>query len=156
MKFNPLNEPSDVKEDAKLNDTFNQFADLIRQYEQKNLSDKSIQYTNERIDEVNASGLNGKALRKLIRKVQFNVIRFIEKDSKIVPKNHYRRFWMLMGMSAFGVPIGMGISYILDGQIGNFGIGLPLGMGVGILLGSLMDKKAAKEGRQLAIEAKPY
>lgn len=155
MKIKPLNEPINLSEDAKLNDTFNQFAELIHAYEQKNLSDKSIQYTNERIDELNTSVLEGKARRKLLRKVQFNLIRFIEKDSKIVPKNYYRKFWINMGMAAFGIPIGYVFGLIVD-DFGLLAVGLPIGTGIGSILGAFMDKKAAKEGRQLAIESKPF
>jgi hypothetical protein len=32
------------------------------------------------------------------------------------------------------------------------GLGLPIGMGIGIAVGTVMDSKAAKEGRQLDID----
>ncbi len=41
-----------------------------------------------------------------------------------------------------------------EGRTGvpNFALGIPIGMGIGIAMGSGMDKKAFKEGRQLDIE----
>ena len=55
---------------------------------------------------------------------------------------------MVLGMSAFGIPMGVlfGLSI---GNMGMLGIGLPIGMAIGVGLGSSMDKKAYNEGRQL-------
>ena len=60
---------------------------------------------------------------------------------------------MVVGMSAFGLPIGVAIGLSI-GNIGLLGIGLPIGMGIGIIVGRLMDKKALAEGRQLDVEIK--
>ncbi|MDQ1162310.1 hypothetical protein QE422_002678 [Chryseobacterium sp. SORGH_AS 447] len=38
--------------------------------------------------------------------------------------------------------------------MGFIGIGLPIGMSIGIAVGTLMDKKAQTEGRQLDVEIK--
>lgn len=55
--------------------------------------------------------------------MELRILKLIEKELKLVPKNSYRNRWMAIGMSAFGVPIGAG-----------------------------MDKKAFEEGRQLDME----
>ena len=51
-------------------------------------------------------------------------------------------------MSAFGMPLGVAFSVALD-NFAFIGIGLPIGMSIGMALGAGMDKKAAKEGKQL-------
>ena len=75
----------------------------------------------------------------------------IEKEEKLVPKNAYRTRWMAIGMSVFGVPIGMAFGASL-GNMAFLAIGIPLGMAIGIAIGAGMDKKALEEGRQLDIE----
>ncbi len=75
----------------------------------------------------------------------------VTKELKLVTKNQYRNMWFILGMSAFGVPIGVAIGLAL-GNIAFLGIGFPFGMVIGALVGINMDKKAFKEGRQLDIE----
>ena len=76
-----------------------------------------------------------------------------EKELKIVPKNYYRNLWMVLGMSAFGLPLGVAFGLSL-GNIGLLAIGLPIGMAIGTLVGSKLDKKALESGKQLDIELK--
>ncbi|MFY8110592.1 MAG: hypothetical protein ACOVKP_01170 [Flavobacterium sp.] len=84
---------------------------------------------------------------------QTKIIKLLEKELKIVPKNYYRNLWSALGMSVFGLPMGAALGLSI-GNIGLLGIGLPIGMLIGMLVGSQMDKKAFQEGRQLAIEIK--
>ena len=58
-------------------------------------------------------------------------------------------------MSAFGIPIGLALG-ASQGNNGMLGAGLPIGMVIGIAVGSSLDKKAFKEGRQLDLEIKRY
>ena len=85
---------------------------------------------------------------KIIKKSYHRILSLIKKELGLVKKNHYRTLWMSLGMSIFGVPIGAGISVVLDNfaMIGAF---IPIGMGIGMALGTGMDSKAAKEGKQL-------
>ncbi len=77
----------------------------------------------------------------------------MEKELKIVPRNYYRTTWMVIGMAAFGIPMGAAFGASL-GNMAFIGIGLPIGMAIGISVGMGMDKKALKEGRQLDLEIK--
>jgi hypothetical protein len=60
---------------------------------------------------------------------------------------------MAIGMSAFGIPLGVAFGTSL-GNMGLLGIGIPIGMVIGMAIGSGMDKKAFEEGRQLDLEMK--
>jgi hypothetical protein len=60
---------------------------------------------------------------------------------------------MAIGMSAFGIPLGVAFGASL-GNMGLLGIGIPIGMVFGMAIGSGMDKKAIQEGRQLDLEMK--
>jgi hypothetical protein len=49
----------------------------------------------------------------------------------------------------------MGVAFGISlGNLGLLGLGLPIGMAVGVGVGSMMDKKALQEGRQLDFEVK--
>jgi len=72
----------------------------------------------------------------------------LEKEEGLVPKNHYQRLWLVLGMSAFGIPISV-LFDIATGNMGLLGVGLPIGMFIGLIFGKRLDKKAACENRQL-------
>jgi hypothetical protein len=81
------------------------------------------------------------------------LIKLIEKEVKLVPKNYYRNLWLTLGMAGFGIPIGVAFGASL-GNMAFIGVGLPIGLAFGIALGTGMDKKALAEGRQLDLEIK--
>jgi hypothetical protein len=117
------------------------------------LSQDIYKLINESIDILNSSRLSGAQLTKLIKQKQTAILKQVEKELKIVPKNYYRTLWMVIGMSAFGLPIGVAFGLSI-GNLGLLALGLPIGMGIGIAVGMSMDKKAMNEGRQLNIEIK--
>ena len=106
---------------------------------------------NKDIEELNNLPDTDKNLRSQVRKRQFRIVNLIEKELKIVTKNHYRNTWIALGMAAFGIPFGVALGASL-GNMAFIGIGLPIGMALGMALGSTMDKKAFDEGRQLDLE----
>ena len=92
-------------------------------------------------------------MTKIVKQKQSLIIKQVEKEHKIEPKNYYRTIWMILGMSGIGIPIGVAFGLSI-GNIGLLGIGLPIGMAIGLAIGASMDKKALNEGRQLDIEIK--
>ena len=116
---------------------------------QQDLTEIVIEKLNIEIDKINAASL--KKLNSQIRKSQFKMIQVLEKEQKLVPKNYYRKIWLVLGMSAFGLPLGVVFGFALD-NMAFLGIGLPIGMVIGMAFGAQMDKKAKKEGRQINME----
>ena len=106
---------------------------------------------NQDIERINSSSALNKELLRQVRSAELRILKLIEKEKKLVPKNAYRTRWMAIGMSVFGVPIGMGFGASL-GNMAFLAIGIPIGMSIGIAIGAGMDKKAKEEGRQLDIE----
>lgn len=153
MEIVELKENQNSSGDVKLGSTYTQFGDLLKELKRKELTPEIIEFVNRDVEEINASSLTGNGLRELVKRKQAKILKQLEKELKIVPKNHYRNLWLVLGMSAFGLPIGVGIGMAL-GNIGLLAIGLPIGMGIGVAAGSAMDKKAFNEGRQLDIEIK--
>lgn len=80
-------------------------------------------------------------MRKKIREKQTQIIRKVEKEQKIVPKNYYRNIWMAIGMAVFGIPLGVVFGMSL-GNMAFIGIGLSIGLTIGLGVGSEMDKKS--------------
>jgi len=151
MKLIRLNkiEPSNIK----ISNSIEQFNGLIKLLNDKILPLNIVENINADITELNSSQVVGNALSHLIKKKQKKIIRLTEKELKIVPKNYYRNLWMVLGMSTFGIPLGVVLGLSL-GNIGLLAIGLPIGMAAGMLLGSKLDKKALDSGKQLDIELK--
>ncbi|MCU0401853.1 MAG: hypothetical protein MUE75_12755 [Algoriphagus sp.] len=121
---------------------------LIADLRQRQIPENLIQTINSKIEEINSCSLSGKHLEKLMTTRTNELLKLLEKELKLVPKHHYRTLWMLMGMSSFGLPLGVVFGMSI-GNIGLLGVGLPIGMAIGIALGASLDEKARKEGRQL-------
>ncbi|AKP50568.1 hypothetical protein [Cyclobacterium amurskyense] len=151
MKINSLKPRPEISNKPKLQKVYTQFEKLIDELRIIVLPEKITVFINASIDELNL--ISNEKLRSQTKKKQSKIISLIEKELKIVPINHYRNTWMAIGMSAFGVPLGVALGASL-GNMGFIAIGLPIGMAIGLSVGTSMDKKAQEEGRQLNMEVK--
>lgn len=150
VTFQQLTERPDIAADPKLQKIYTEYSGLLRELAKKELPERLIASVNQDIAALNALS-NGSELGKAVRSRQRTLIKLLEKELKIVPKNYYRNLWMLLGMTAFGLPLGTAFGLSV-GNIGLLSLGLPVGMAIGMAVGMNMDKKALAEGRQLDIE----
>lgn len=146
-----LKETALKEESKKLKKRFDQFNLLIDEINKKEIPEELITSFNDMVQKLNQQQSSAKLLRINIRRTQTKLLKQVEKELKIVTKNHYRNTWMALGMSAFGIPMGVVFGSAMD-NMALLGIGLPIGMIIGMAIGDQMDKKAAKEGRQLDIQ----
>lgn len=153
MIYKKLELKAPFNEDKKLLERFENFNLLTQSLAEKEVPANIVNEINEGIEKLNNSEGNKIALLKEYRSFQNKTIRGLEKELKIVPLNHYRNMWMVLGMSAIGIPIGLVFGNMI-GNISLMGIGMPIGMGIGVLLGMMKDKKALKEGKQLSVGIK--
>ncbi len=121
---------------------------ILKELQERELSDSVIASINAQVDEVNAFSTSSLGLSTLITKKQAKILNILLKEYKIVPKGYYRNLWMVLGMSAFGVPFGVIFGLSLD-NMAFLGIGMPIGMALGMSMGIAMDQKAFKDNRQL-------
>lgn len=144
-----LKHRSSFETDNKASKRIELFVKLIDELKKRELPDAMVSFINDNIDTVN----NAQDIKflKAIQKAQTAIIGKLEKELKIVPQKYYQKFWMLIGMAAFGLPIGASFGLSL-GNMAFMGIGLPIGLAIGLALGSGMDKKAFEENRQLDVE----
>ena len=153
MEIKELTKRPSIDQNKKLINIYTQFNKLITELKKRKLTEEVVNSINNEVMEINSVSGSEKKLRKQIRKSQSNILKLIEKTLKIVTKNHYRNTWLAVGMTVFGIPIGVAFGTSL-GNMGLIGIGLPLGMAFGMVVGSNMDKKAFEDGRQINMEIK--
>lgn len=151
MEINKLKKRDGIDSNKKLTDLYVQFGKLLSELRKRDLPDKVVQSINTNIDLINPALETEEQWRKQLRKTQSDILRLIEKELKLVPKNHYRNIWLALGIAAFGVPLGVAFGTSL-GNMAFMGIGMAMGIPVGLAIGTGLDKKAADEGRQLDVE----
>ena len=153
MTIIELKERPNICSNTKLTNIYSQLGELLTELNKKELSQSTVETINQDIEELNASLLIEDKLRKLVKQKQTKILKQLEKEFKIVPKNYYRTLWLAVGMSAFGVPIGV-IFGLSVGNMGLLGIGLPIGMVIGMAVGAKLDQNALQAGKQLNLEIK--
>lgn len=145
----PLANREEVKQSEKLAKIYHKIQRLIEVLNTRTdippEVESSIQQEAALMDD--AEG-NPKELTKILNKGYTNSLTILRKEVGLVPKGYHRGKWMALGMAVWGIPIGMALSIPLD-NMGMLGAGIPIGMGIGIAVGSGMDQKAAKAGKQL-------
>lgn len=151
MKIKELNQKPAIDVSGKLKDAYMQFESLLVELRTKELPEWLVISINKDIEELNANAGSEKELRKIVMRKQKRIIESLEKDLKLVPKNYYRNLWVAVGMSVFGLPIGVAFGAAF-GNMAFLGIGLPIGLAIGAAVGARMDKKALEEGRQLDLD----
>jgi hypothetical protein len=102
----------------KTNRLYLQWQSLQGSLEGKKLSDKTKGIINQEVEAINLTSLTDKSLQNLLKVKQTFILSFLEKEEKLVPKNHYRKRWLAAGLAAFGVPLGV----IFGLSLGNMGL----------------------------------
>lgn len=133
-----------IDQDKRLTKAVLKMQNLIEALNKKETPEEVVSTINKDIRLLKPFSGTDKEVRKTIRRTHSKILKLVEKELKWVPKNHYRTTWLAIGLAAFGIPLGAAFS--------NLGLGIPLGIVFGMVVGSQMDKKAKKEGRQLDIE----
>lgn len=132
---------------------YKQLENLIKELKNRDLSEVILVRINKKIEVLNllfdSNSKNKTALK--IKETKNSIIKILEKELKLVPKNYYRNIWMVLGMSTFGIPLGVVLSLTIDNWA-FISIGIPIGMAIGMAYGASLDNKAEQENRQLILE----
>jgi len=151
MEINNLNKKPNPEQNKKLTKKVDYFEKLINEINKKDLPSEIVNSVNDEIKQLNSFSGSDKELLKLFRKVQSTILKLLEKELKLVTKNHYRNRWLAIGMAGLGIPIGAALGASV-GNMSLIGLGMILGMIFGITIGMGMDKKAKESGKQLDVE----
>lgn len=140
-----------ILENSKLNNAYTRLGDLLKELRKKDLPGSIVEDINTKIVVLNSVSGSEIELKKALKGTESEIIKLLEKELKMVIKNYYRNLWMVLGMAAFGVPLGVAFGLSI-GNMGMMAIGMPIGMAVGLGVGMSLDKKALEDGRQLDFE----
>jgi hypothetical protein len=151
MELKELKEIPGVEPFKRLIYKYDEFGRLIDLLKKRDLPAELVSTINQDIEGINSLSVANKELLKQVRIAELRILKLIEKEQKLVPKNTYRTRWMAIGMAGIGIPIGVAFG-ASQGNMAFLAIGIPIGMAIGIGIGTGMDKKAMEEGRQLDIE----
>lgn len=146
-----FNRPTSPRSLPKMERRFARLEKLLEEVRKKDLEEALVVKINQQVDSLNQISSSGGKMRKPIRRHHSKIIQLLEKEAKIVPRNYYTSLWMGIGMSAFGIPLGIAFGTAME-NMGLLGVGIPIGLGIGLAVGAGMDKKAKEEGRQLDVD----
>lgn len=113
------------------------FEDMNR----RQISTEEVDDLLKRLKSLLMSDLNSKQLFKL----KTALLQHLKQEHGLVTQNYYRNLWMVLGMSVFGMPIGLIFSLAID-NMAFIGTGLAIGMPIGMAIGGAKDKKALENG----------
>lgn len=153
MKIKEIKQRIGIKQHKELNASYAQFNNLLTELRQKELSHQTIGIINDGIDKINSTHATDKEWKKETKNTQMLILKHIEKEHKLVIKNHYRNIWLAVGMASFGIPVGVVLGTSLN-NMAFIGLGIPIGIGIGIAVGAGLDKRAFQDGRQIDWEMK--
>ena len=154
MEIIELEEKDNIVENAKLKRIYLQFEELLKELRKRELPQNIVESINLEIEDTNSTSHADKKLKKILKQKQTKIIKLLEKELKVVPKNYYRNLWTAMGIAVIGLPLGVLLGIIIANNSAYLGGGVSIGMVIGIGIGFEKDKKASKEGRQIDIEIK--
>jgi len=135
----------------KLEKRYGKFQKLIAEIQLKDIPEGTAKNINDKINALNLAASSDQKFSKNLRKTQQGIINTLLKEVKIVPKNYYRNLWLALGMTVFGIPLGVAFGAAQD-NMAFLGVGIPIGMAIGIGVGTAMDEQAKKKGKQLDID----
>ncbi len=150
MMIEKLKNRAELLHNKKYVNASSKIQDLIIALNKKEIPTDFISTINKDIKTLNLFFGTDKQVIKLTKKTTSKILKFVDSKLKLVSKNHHRNIGLVMGM-LFG-PI---VTLPFDG-FGYSGLGMILGLVVGIGIGTKLDEKAAKEGKQLDIEHVGY
>ncbi len=127
------------------------FGELLTALDKITLPDTAQEVVNQHIVTINSFEGGEKDYRKAMSAARYNILKYLEKEHKLVPKNHYQKTWLALGLAAFGIPLGAAMGAAL-GNMAFMGVGIAMGLPIGLAVGKGLDKKAKQEGRQFDYE----
>ena len=151
MQLNELNIHNPYPDDKKIADRLAQINLLINALREREIPESLANDLNKHLADLGALGGSPRVWQRTLRNSLHRMLNLVEKEIKLVPRHFYRTRWLAIGMTVFGVPLGVVFSTSI-GNMGFIGTGIPIGMAIGIAIGINMDNKAKEEGRQLDLD----
>ncbi len=138
MKITDTTRRPDVEQGTPLAAQYDSFEQMINEVQEKELPSPIITSINKEIIALNTFLDSDKELLEHLKKTQDSILKMLEPELDLKPKNRYRSLILVLGI---GVLAGF-TSSVLDFDLG---IGITLGMIVGLTIGIRLDNKASKK-----------
>ena len=124
--------------------------------DKKDLPSHELTSINEHIALINSFNGTEKELIQMLKKTYTNVLTFIDEQLELVPKHHFRALWILYASLAAAVlsSVFHSSGFMSIGALAS--VFLPISVLIGIFVGTYLDNRAKKEGRQIELELKEY
>jgi hypothetical protein len=147
--LNKLNELQPT-ENARLQKAHQQVTGLIAALDKREVPQDITEEINIIIANLNAGTGDEKQFARELNQAYQHILKLVQEKLNWVPKDFYRNQWMALGLSVFGLPLGVVMGLALD-DMTYMAVFFPLGMVFGMGIGAGLDKKAVEEGRVLDI-----
>lgn len=151
MKVVSLKRRESAFDFPKADELYIQFNSFVDELNNRSISENTINAINREVEEINSFTESGVGMKSLILKKLAVILKLLEKEHKLVPKNYYQNNNILKDSVVFGVPIGVVIGLITK-DMALISVGMIIAMVISFVRGRIMDKKALKEGRQFSGE----
>ena len=151
MKVVSLKRRKSAFDFPKADELYMQFNDFVDELNSRSIPENTISAINREIEEINSSTEIGVSMKSLIVKKLTAILKLLEKEHKLVPKNYYRNNNLLKDSVVFGAPTGFVIGLITK-NMALISAGMVIAMAISFIRGRIMDKKAFEEGRQFSSE----
>lgn len=151
MQYSQILRKEWATEDLKVQQAYNTYERFLAAIAKKEIPEKINTIIEMEIAEINNFKEEDGSLFVFIKKSQVTLLAVLESTLGIVAKNHYRNQWMVLGLVAFGIPLGVVIA-MLANNYGLMGLGMAIGLPIGMLMGKKKDDKADADGKQLDFE----
>ena len=104
----------DRNQDKKLSAAFLKLDALVDALNSRPIPGSLSEEINSRIRAVNSLQGSSQTVIKELNSTYAAILKLIEKELQLVTRHHYRTLWMVVGMSAFGLPIGLVVSMLVN------------------------------------------
>lgn len=151
MKFIELKKRLSFYHNEGLSQGYENLENLLDELSKKEIPQSLVHIINEYVLLINSFPGTDAKLVKELRQSRNEILSMLQKQLQVVPRNYYQRMWTAIGITAFGLPMGIVFGVILN-NLACMALALPMGLLFGIMIGSSLDKKALLSGKQLDID----
>ncbi|HET8859330.1 hypothetical protein [Marivirga sp.] len=148
MLLSNLNKEYLQTKNPKLKKRVEQFEQLVEALSEKEITASIEKAINTEIEKLNNNQSKSSLPLQFQKSIQ-EILKVTEKELNLVAENHYTFLWIVLGMAAFGLPIGILVALALD-NLAFMSMGLGIGMAIGVGVGAQKDKQAKIDGKQIA------
>lgn len=125
-----------------------QLNNLINHLNNREIPETLMEKIDEKIAFLNGLQEASPGYIKNLKLVKQEILKWLKKELELVPEKYYTNYWTTLGMTVFGLPIGV-VFFASTNNAAFIGIGLPIGLAIGSAHGASLDKKAKAENRVL-------